>query len=508
MSERAVLKDEKFFDLILENVSSGVALIDDTGHFLLYNQTFLKLFGLSEESTIKNVNDQNWSAWQVINEKKEILHIDDHPVRKAALTGKRVNNQLVGVMLPSGGDLIWMLISAEPIYNEHGQHVETICTYQDITKYKLAEENLVINEDRLRLTLESTEIGTWDFDIDTGISVHSLRHDQIFGYHDLQPEWSYEISIRHMLPEYHQVGRNAVANAIKTGLLYYEAQIAWPDGSIHWIALKGRVMYSNDGKPIRMIGVVSEITERKLAEKARKENEERLSDLNATKDKFFSIIAHDLKSPFTSIIGFSDLLIDQIQKKDNDGIEEYARIIQKSSWNAMELLTNLFEWSRLQTGKMEFKPAQIDLATVIHEAIDHVSDSVWQKSIEIVKDFPDSLTILADKPMISTVLRNLLSNAIKFTNKGGIINVSVINRENELMVSVKDNGVGISQPDVEKIFRVDVSHSTSGTNGEEGTGLGLLLCKEFVLKHNGNIWVESEVGRGSVFVFTLPESPI
>jgi len=268
LSEKALLKDENLFDLILENVSSGVALIDETGTFLLYNKTFLKLFGLSEESTIKNVNDQNWSEWQVINENRDILHVDDHPVRKAALTGKRVNNQVVGVKLPSGGDLIWMLVSAEPIYNEHRQHVKTICTYQDITQNKHAEENLVINEDRLRLTLESAELGTWDFDIETGIAVHSLRHDQIFGYQEPQPEWYYEISIRHMLPEYHQVARDAVANAIKTGLLYYEAQIVWPDGSIHWIEFKGRVLYDNDGKPIRMIGVVSDITERKRAEEA------------------------------------------------------------------------------------------------------------------------------------------------------------------------------------------------------------------------------------------------
>jgi signal transduction histidine kinase len=253
-----------------------------------------------------------------------------------------------------------------------------------------------------------------------------------------------------------------------------------------------------------MLGVVSEITERKTAEKAIRDNEERLKDLNATKDKFFSIIAHDLKTPFTSIIGFIELLIEKIQKKDNDEVEEYARIIQKSSWKAMELLTNLYEWSRLQTGKMEYKPVEIDLVETINEVIDHVNDSAWQKSIEISKDFPESLKIIADKPMISTVLRNLLSNSIKFTNTGGFINVSVVKRENELMVSVKDNGVGISEQALENLFRIDVSHSTSGTKGEEGTGLGLLLCKEFILKHNGNIWVESEIGRGSEFLFTLP----
>ena len=147
-SEKGVLKDEKLFDLILENVSSGVALIDETGSFLLYNQTFLKLFGLSEESTIKNVNDQNWSEWQVFNEHNEILHVDDHPVRRAALTGKRVNNQLVGVRLPSGGDLIWMLISAEPIYNKNGELVKTICTYQDITHYKITSEAMLKSEQR------------------------------------------------------------------------------------------------------------------------------------------------------------------------------------------------------------------------------------------------------------------------------------------------------------------------------------------------------------------------
>ena len=235
-----------------------------------------------------------------------------------------------------------------------------------------------------------------------------------------------------------------------------------------------------------------------------REAENRLIELNATKDKFFSIIAHDLKSPFTSIIGFSELLSENLKEKDYSKIEEYADYIQKSSWRAMDLLTNLFEWSRLQTGKIEFHLEDIDICSVANEVRELLYASAWQKSIKIEFQLADGLIVTADRSMISAVLRNLISNAIKFTNPGGNITISASRNDKELIVSVRDNGTGIKPEMIDKIFRLDVSYSTPGTKGEEGTGLGLLLCFEFISRHGGKIWAESEPGKGSTFYFTLP----
>lgn len=505
---KAQLVDISLYKSILENISSGVALIDKEGKFLLYNQEFLRLFGLSADSTIINVNDQKWGEWVVYDENNKLLILDDHPVRKAALFGKKVKNQVVGMKLPWGGHLTWMQVSAEPIKGDNGEIEKIICTYQDITKNKIADENLLLNEDRLRLTLESADLGIWDFDIETGIAFHSLLHDQIFGYKELQPEWSYEISIKHILPEYHQLVRDAVAAALKTGILYYEAQIKWPDGSVHWIAPKGRVLYNTEKKPVRMLGVVSEITEQKEAERTLKENETRLRELNQTKDKFFSIIAHDLKSPFTSIMGFSELITERINQKNYNEIDQFAKMIHRSSRHAMELLTNLFEWSRLQTGTMEFKPELINIASLVKETMELMSYAAWHKSIRIITELPELCNVVADKQMISSVLRNLISNALKFTYPEGKIEVIAKVLEDELLVTVADNGKGIDKEDLDKLFRIDISFSSAGTNGEQGTGLGLMLSKDFLTRHGGKIWAESEEGKGSRFHFTIPSKEI
>jgi PAS domain S-box-containing protein len=247
-----------------------------------------------------------------------------------------------------------------------------------------------------------------------------------------------------------------------------------------------------------------DITKSKEAEIAMKETEAMLRDLNKTKDKFFSIIAHDLKSPFNAIIGFSDLLKEQVKQNDYEGIEEFAGIIQNSATRAMELLENLLEWSRLQTGRMRFNPEYIDLAAQIQETANLLRDAAQQKGIGIAMDVPEHLYLMVDPLMLSSILRNLLTNAIKFTKVCGRIVIEARQLHSEVLVVVKDNGVGISKEMIRKLFRLDETFSTVGTNKEKGTGLGLKIVKEFIEKHGGHLSVESTPGEGSTFSFTLP----
>ncbi len=249
---------------------------------------------------------------------------------------------------------------------------------------------------------------------------------------------------------------------------------------------------------------VRDITERKKAEKELIESRARLSEANSTKDRFFSIIGHDLMSPFNSIVGFSEILLKRINKKDYNDIENYARIIYDSSQRAINLLTNLLEWSRTQTGRIECNLEYLELVTKINDVVDLLDESAQQKSISILKKLPEDMPILADKAMVETILRNLISNAIKFTNSGGEIIISIEQKSKELIVSVADNGVGIEKENFDNLFRIDYSYSTLGTNKEKGTGLGLLICKEFIEMHGGKIWAESNELRGSIFYFSLP----
>jgi signal transduction histidine kinase len=232
-----------------------------------------------------------------------------------------------------------------------------------------------------------------------------------------------------------------------------------------------------------------------------------LRQLNATKDKFFSIIAHDLKSPFNGILGFSNILADQIKLGDYDNIVEYAEIIQYSSHQAIDLLMNLMEWSRAQSERMDFNPKRTDIGTLFQDVFDLLKISALQKSILLTKKIDAHMYANIDKEMILSVLRNLISNSIKFTHQGGVIDVKAEIIGNELNVSVSDNGLGMEKYELNKLFRIEESYSRPGTQNEKGTGLGLILCSEFIHKHGGRIWAESNPGIGSRFCFTIPVNP-
>lgn len=286
--------------------------------------------------------------------------------------------------------------------------------------------------------------------------------------------------------------------------IYIESWQRRIDGEKRLLAWWCKSLKDEQGKVSGMISSAYDITEKKKDEMELKENEHRLRELNATKDKFFTIISHDLRSPFAGIICLTELLIQKMQKKDFSGTEEFATLIHNSSHSAMELITNLTVWSRFQTGRMEFNPMEADLVAIIEEETKLLNSAAVQKSITINIDAPLILNIQIDKYMVSTILRNLISNSIKFSYPGNKILVSAIPNAKEVLIEVKDNGVGIRKDQITKLFRIETSFSTHGTQNEEGTGLGLILCQEFVLKHGGEIWVESEVGKGSSFRFTLP----
>jgi len=249
----------------------------------------------------------------------------------------------------------------------------------------------------------------------------------------------------------------------------------------------------------------SDISLRKVAEEKLKHKNAELQKINAEKDKFFSIIAHDLKSPFNSILGFSEHLVEQVAKKDYENIENFAEIILKSSQTALNLLSNLMEWAQSQTGRMKFSPEQLDLTKLINDIVTQFENTALQKEIVVSKSLPHGLLVFADNSMLSTVLRNLISNAIKFTYPGGKIRISAEKNQNEIKISVGDTGKGISNEVLNKLFQIDGNITSPGTQNETGTGLGLILCKEFVKKNGGKIWVESKVNEGSTFYFTIPE---
>ncbi|RJP67078.1 MAG: PAS domain-containing sensor histidine kinase [Ignavibacteriales bacterium] len=235
---------------------------------------------------------------------------------------------------------------------------------------------------------------------------------------------------------------------------------------------------------------------------------EELKELNAVKDKFFSIISHDLRSPFHALLGVSEILTDESSALTIEETRHLNREMYKTLKNQFKLLENLLEWSRIQTGRISFMPGKQELSFKVNEVINILIGNALKKGIQIVNDVHQGTHVFADENMLRTILHNLISNAIKFTNLRGKIVVSSVRLNNFVEISVADNGIGLSEEEINKLFKLDVQFTKPGTSKEQGTGLGLMLCKELVEKHNGKMRIESKVGTGSNFIFSLPAADV
>jgi len=249
----------------------------------------------------------------------------------------------------------------------------------------------------------------------------------------------------------------------------------------------------------------SRVSQKKLNVKL-KESEKNLLELNRNKDKFFSIISHDLKSPFNGILGATEMLVSDYDELTAEEAKEMIQIVRESSTKAYELLEGLLEWAQTQTGRMKYEFENIDVYEQSSKIIDLIKINAKNKNILLENNVEENTFVFADQKATETVLRNLIANAIKFTQPDGTIKIETEKRVDEIAISVSDNGIGMSEENKNKLFKIEVHHTTVGTNNEAGTGVGLILCKELVEKNNGKIWVESELGNGSKFTFTLPKS--
>ncbi|MCK9280599.1 MAG: ATP-binding protein [Melioribacteraceae bacterium] len=235
-------------------------------------------------------------------------------------------------------------------------------------------------------------------------------------------------------------------------------------------------------------------------------SEKDLKALNENKDRFFSILAHDLRSPFYSIKGLSEIIVSELDTMPIDELREVSNGIFQSSQSIYRLLENLLEWSQVQSNRIDFKPNNFLITELLEENLNLAKISAERKRISIKFQCFENLEVFADRNMIDSVVRNLISNSIKFTSEGGFISLSTELKETYVLVSITDNGVGIKKEILEKIFDSKEIFTSNGTNNEKGSGLGLVLCKEFVKKNSGSIWVESEFNKGTTFYFTIPVS--
>jgi signal transduction histidine kinase len=262
-----------------------------------------------------------------------------------------------------------------------------------------------------------------------------------------------------------------------------------------------------DEKPIRLIGLTLNINDRKKNEEKIKKQNEALQKVNAEKDKFFSIIAHDLKGPFQGFIGLTEMMSEGILEMPKEDIEDIAKTLLFTAKNLYELLENLLNWALIKRGGKRFYAEKIRLKSAADSVISILTHQASQKNHSISNDIDANIDVLADREIVKTIFRNLLSNAIKFTPKGGSIKLASHKDDHGFVqISIQDNGIGMPEEITENLFKINKKVSRPGTEQEPSTGLGLILCKEFIEKHGGKIWVESMPHKGSTFYFTLPSS--
>jgi PAS domain S-box-containing protein len=299
---------------------------------------------------------------------------------------------------------------------------------------------------------------------------------------------------------------NDEQNIIRTGhLLSLEEKETHYDHADTWVSTVKLPLCDKDGRIIGTFGISRDITKHKLAEEEIKLKNELLQTTNAEKDKFFSIIAHDLRGPLSSFLSATRILSEDIQTMATQEIKEITVSMKESAQNIYTLLENLLEWSRLRRGGLAFDPEKLNLREKVTDCIDVLSETAKKKKVDIVISIAEETDAYVDNHMFDSIIRNLVSNAIKFTNVGGKISIEAISNNNHFIeMKVSDSGIGMPPELKSKLFLLSEKTSRPGTNGEMSTGLGLLLCKEFIEKHGGKIWVESEVGKGSSFYFTIP----
>jgi PAS domain S-box-containing protein len=496
LAENSLKKLQEEQQILLDHIPAWVFYKDTENRFIHVNKTFADAMGMSIEQL------DGKSLFDIFpNEQAEAFWKDD----KEVITSGKPKVNIIESMESLKGTR-WVQTDKIPYRDIKGKIVGLIGFAIDITERKLAENSLresyqiiegIINTIPVRVFWKDKNLVYLGcnklFALDAGFT----DPKEIIGKDDFQMGW-------HNQAVLYREDDRMVMKSGNPKLLIEESQTTPMGNNI--TLLTSKIPLLNPAEEIiGVLGTYIDISERKHVEDKLKKSHEQLIKLNAEKDKFFSIIAHDLKSPFNGFLGLTELMADRTENFTLDEVTEQSKSLNKAAKNLYKLLENLLEWAQVQNGSINFTPQNSDLSKMVSQSIDTISQRALLKGITIVNEAGNSQKVYADEKMIGTVLRNLLSNAVKFTRKDGKVIVSSNRLENgTIEVSVTDNGVGIPEKDLKRLFRVEEKVSTKGTDGELSTGLGLLLCKEFVEMHRGKIWAESNENTGSTFYFTLP----
>lgn len=483
---------ESRLTLITANMVDIVCQTDIAGNIEWISGSVNKLMGYREKDIIgKNVSDFAANPEEV---KKFI--------EKSILGG--ANYSFESKFFDKNSNEYYFHLYLSKINSKSGKQSGFIITARNISEKKTIEEKLELEKNYFDTLMESIPDSIYFKDIQSRflrVSKATVTKFNLKSADDLLGKTDFDLfSNEHALDAFKDEQK-----IIETGvpIINKEEMETWPDGTVTWASSTKLPVFDKNNDIIGTFGISRDITEMVRTRNRINEINMELKESNASKDKFFSIIAHDLKSPFTALLGYSEIIENEFEEMEKEEIKEFIFNIHTVAKKTYGLLENLLDWSRIQTGRIEYKPSVFNINEVAEDVKELYLDSADSKHISIVNKVSEKCQVYADKNMIYTVMRNFVSNALKYTSEKGLIYIYSKDKADRIEISVQDNGTGMDKETLELLFKVDVHKSEPGTSNEQGTGLGLILSKELIEKNNGTIHVESEPGEGSIFSFTL-----
>lgn len=494
IAEKALIINENQLRCITNNISDVVFTTDLELNTKYVSPSIEKLTGETAEVYIKKKNEKKYPI-ESLRRIQKVYAIELE--KENDINTNKYRTRIVEVELfRADGSIVNVSTHLSFIRDKKGKAIGIQGITRDITEQKKAQKALKESEKKLKTVIET--IPDLLFHLDK--SGNFINFYQTSKTQELftQPQDTIGLSIHNVFDlNLANKFQHAINQTLESN--FYEFEYEYFSNELNYFHARCAKLNENE-----VIIISSEISKLKKSEIQLIQYSEELKQNNADKDLFMQILAHDLKNPFHTLLGFSDLLLRNFRSFDNQKIESYLSIIKQTSVKTNELLDELLLWSKAQSGKLPYNPERINVQELVNDVVEQSVINAQNKNIRFNLEIPEDTFIEADSNMIKTVIRNLVSNAVKFSNVEGEILINSETNETNVLISISDNGIGISSEDQKKLWNYNKPHTTQGTDNEKGTGLGLLICKDFVEKHGGIIWVESEEGKGCNFKIKLP----
>jgi len=492
LKEKEISESRSFLYAILNTINDPFFVRNSNLELILVNDAYCRLMGKSMQAIFTEDKDPSYRRLDrnKMDQKDKFL-----------LQSNTSTSEQISVKNKEKEDL-YMNVKKSVYIDQNGARF-LVGILHDITESVLSEQRNQHNQAIQKSLLDVFPYMVWLKDVNGSLLavnqayVHQAgleREEDLLGKTDLEL-WPAQHAQKYMDDD----------QKVIKARTHFKTEEEIKDGElIKWHETYKAPLYDAQGGVIGVAGFARDISDYKAIVDELRESEKRLQDMVRTKDKLFSIIAHDLRSPFTSLLGFSDMLVKQLPEMSESEIKEISGFIYTSAVQANRLLENLLNWARVQQGRIRFEPSRLSIGAIYAEVLDAFGEIARAKQIEIKCEHVLDADVFADGDMLASVLRNLISNALKYTPRGGVITLASGLKDTDVEISVEDTGIGMSPELLSKLFKSDFDHVRKGTENEVGTGLGLLLCAEFMQIHNGRIAVVSEMGKGSRFMLTLP----